>query len=75
MKQKINKWNNWLHQNLFWVVATFAFLFAVTISLLIYNTWLGDYQREQIKANTEVLSLEQEKAVEEAQQLRELLRK
>lgn len=75
MQHKINKWNAWLHRNLFWVVLCFGFWISFLVGLVSYGIWLGDSQRTEIKESTETLSIDQKKAVNEAIELREIMKK
>lgn len=75
MSEKFNKWNLWLHRNLFWVVLCFAFLISVLVVMVGYGVWTGIQQRKAIQDSTEAISLDQKQALQEALELQKMINK
>lgn len=75
MKEKINKANNWLLQNLIWIVLCLAFWISALVFLVSFGIWLGNKQRTEITKKTINLNSEHQKMVKEAKDLRELIKK
>lgn len=51
MSKRILKYNEWLTQNLFWVVIISWGSIGVIIGLLTFGIWNGNEQRAEIKDN------------------------
>ena len=75
MKEKINKANNWLLQNLIWIVLCFAFWISTLVFLVSFEIWLGNKQRTEITKKTANINYENQKNLKQAKELRELIKK
>ena len=49
MKKRIEKYNGWIHRNIFWLTLTFAFWISVAVISNFYGIWLGSTERNEYK--------------------------
>ena len=52
MKQKIDRYNEFITRNIFFVTLMFAFWIGFAIISIFYNIYLGNTQRHKIEDNT-----------------------
>ena len=77
MKTRIEKYNDWIHRNIFLVTLIFAFWISVAVVSVFYGIYLGQKQRGEIRHKVEHSLKNQDtlKMNENIDSLREILKK